>query len=160
MGEVKGQIVYPISNWCTAIFSHFVATRGLNLANVAKKQINSEQPPSKCTNQVWIGLFFQRLNHHLTQHSLLLPCYSLLLKNIVTWLKIMLCYTYPASFENQNEKVIMLTNSSGINEHEDIDQNDPYATPPKIVHVKAILKVWWIKRKSLLIYRVNELNWH
>ena len=29
---------------------------GQNLANVAKKQINSEHSPNKCTHQVWIGL--------------------------------------------------------------------------------------------------------
>ena len=29
---------------------------GHNLANMAKKQINSEHSPNKCTQQVWTGL--------------------------------------------------------------------------------------------------------
>ena len=60
--------------------------------------------------------------------------------------------------------VIMLTSSSGTNyvpnEHEDVDQYDSYTIPSKQCHVKAILKVWWIKLKSLLSYRVNKLIWH
>ena len=31
---------------------------------------------------------------------------------------------------------------------------------PRWCHVKAILKVWWTKMKSLLSYRVKELIWH
>ena len=57
--------------------------------------------------------------------------------------------------------VIVLTSSSGINyvpnEHEDVDQYGSFSIPS---YIKAILKVWWTKMKSLLSYCVNELIWH
>ena len=61
--------------------------------------------------------------------------------------------------------VIMLTSSSGTNyvpnKHEDDDQYDSYGIPSKIIpYVKAIIKVSWIKMKSLLSNRVNQLIWH
>ena len=61
--------------------------------------------------------------------------------------------------------VIVLTISSGTNyvpkEHEDVDQYGSFSIPSELVlYIKAILKVWWTKIKSLLSYRVNELIWH
>ena len=61
--------------------------------------------------------------------------------------------------------VIVLTSSSGTNyvpnEHECVDQYGSFSIPFELVlNIKAILKVWWTKMKSLLSYCVNELIWH
>ena len=60
--------------------------------------------------------------------------------------------------------LLMLTSSSDSNyvpnKHGDLDQYDSYAIRLRWCHVKAILKVWWIKMKSLLSYHANALIWH
>ena len=76
------------------------------------------------------------------------------------------CYNFPASLVNQNKtpdikNIDISTNSSGsnyvLNAQEDFDQSSLYEILSKITPCYSFLQVWWVKIKSLLTYRVNEL---
>ena len=81
--------------------------------------------------------------------------------------QIMPCYSYPGNLINQNKipmeltcqqarlglimslmSMKVLTNMAHLHYHS------------IWCYIKAILKVWWTKMKSLLSYPVNELIWH
>ena len=46
------------------------------------------------------------------------------------------------------------------NEHKMLTNMAHFQHHPSECYIKAILKVWWTKMKSLLGYPVNELIWH